>query len=181
MTVWFTADTHFGHANIIKYCNRGYADAGEMDAALIANWNARVRLDDTVWHLGDFTLGDAETALKYRARLNGKIHLIWGNHDRLAVQRLAIWESSQFATEINLGGNQITLCHYAMRVWNRSHRGALMFYGHSHGTLPGDAQTVDVGVDVWNHCPVTLGEIKARLATLPPREPADQHGKGDAT
>lgn len=179
MTVWFTADTHFGHANIIKYCDRGYSGVHHMDEALIAHWNACVKPDDTVWHLGDFTMGDAEAAMRYRARLNGKIHLIWGNHDRPAVRVLPIWQSSQYATEINLGGSQITLCHYSMRVWNRSHKDALMFYGHSHRTLPGDAQTIDVGVDNWAHRPVTLAEIKAKLKTLPPRAPVDQHGKDD--
>jgi hypothetical protein len=52
------------------------------------------------------------------------------------------------------------LCHYALRTWNGSHRGALRLYGHSHGGLAGDSQSVDVGVDCWDFRPVTLDEIR---------------------
>lgn len=55
--IWFTSDTHFGHANIIKYCNRPYKDTEEMNADLIKRWNSTVGKDDLVWHLGDFSLG----------------------------------------------------------------------------------------------------------------------------
>lgn len=157
MKTFFTSDTHFGHANIIHHCSRPFATINEMDDVLIENWNAVVGPKDTVWHLGDFSMGGAEDAQRYRSCLNGRIHLIWGNHDRNSVRSLPIWASSQYATEIRLDGHDITLCHYAMRVWNRSHRGSLMLYGHSHGGLPGN----DVGVDVWNFRPVTLDQILA--------------------
>ncbi len=54
--LWFTADHHFGHANIIRYCNRPFASAEEMDATLVHLWNETVGRDDIVYHLGDFTL-----------------------------------------------------------------------------------------------------------------------------
>ena len=53
MTLWFTADLHFGHANIINYSGRPYADVAVMNRALIDRWNAAVHPDDTVWVLGD--------------------------------------------------------------------------------------------------------------------------------
>ena len=74
------------------------------------------------------------------------------------------------------GATRVVLLHYAMKVWPRSHRGALHFYGHSHGTLPGDSQSVDVGVDCWDFRPVRLDEIRRRLATLPPHRVPDGHG-----
>jgi calcineurin-like phosphoesterase family protein len=63
-----------------------------------------------------------------------------------------------------------------MRTWNKRHHGAIHLYGHSHGTLPGDAQSCDVGVDCWDFYPVSLAQIKARLAESPPIEPVDHHG-----
>ncbi len=134
-----------------------------------------VRHSDTVWHLGDFTLANGNKAEQYARRLNGKINLIWGNHDRNAVRNLQIWRGSQYATEIKLDGYRLTLCHYAMRVWNKCHRGALMLRGHSHGNLPGTSQSLDVGVDAWDFRPVCLEQILERLKDLPPYRSEDHH------
>ena len=69
---WFISNTHFGHANIIKHCARPFATAEDMDAALIANWNALVRADDDIWHLGDFSYRSARPLADYLRRLNGR-------------------------------------------------------------------------------------------------------------
>lgn len=86
-----------------------------------------------------------------------------------------LWASSQAYAEV-VEGDRLVLLHYAMRVWNRSGRGSLHLYGHSHGNLPGDRQSCDVGVDVFGFRPVSLAEIKHHLATLPERRPVDHHG-----
>ena len=78
---WFTADTHLGHANTIKHCARPFGTAQEMDAVLIATWNAVVRADDGIWHLGDFSYRSAKAPADCLSRLNGRKHLVWGNHD----------------------------------------------------------------------------------------------------
>lgn len=79
--IWVTSDTHFNHANIIRYCARPYADTEEMNKDLIKRWNAIVRPQDIVYHLGDFGMGNKEAISKWRRALNGKIKLIKGNHD----------------------------------------------------------------------------------------------------
>jgi calcineurin-like phosphoesterase family protein len=76
MTIWFTADHHFGHENIISYCERPFANAVEMDAHMIGRWNAVVSDDDIVYHLGDFTLGDEHLARAYFRQLNGHIFVL---------------------------------------------------------------------------------------------------------
>jgi calcineurin-like phosphoesterase family protein len=73
--VWFTADHHFGHENIIKFCNRPFASAQEMDEAMIERWNSVVKPDDKVYHLGDFTLNNAAAADHYFKQLNGRIYV----------------------------------------------------------------------------------------------------------
>ena len=78
---FFTSDTHFNHANIIKFCNRPFKDVEQMNEVMIANWNSVIGKDDTVFHLGDFCLGGAAEWTKILDRLNGKIYLIMGNHD----------------------------------------------------------------------------------------------------
>ncbi len=79
--IYFTADLHFGHANVIRHCNRPFASADEMDAALTHNWNSFVGKHDEVYILGDFTMKPAAEAHRYLSALNGRKYMIRGNHD----------------------------------------------------------------------------------------------------
>lgn len=189
--IYWTSDTHFGHRNIIKYTKRPFATADEiardaippeavdrMDEHLIAQWNATVRPEDTIYHLGDFSFHrDIKKSESILSRLNGHKHLCPGNHDGHHVLISPGWESVQHYRELRVAGHNIVMLHYGMRVWNRSHKGAIQLYGHSHGTLPGNSQSLDVGTDCWNYTPVELDDILSRLATLPPFRPVDHHGK----
>ena len=80
MTVYLTADTHFGHTNIIKYCGRPFNTVEEMNEALISNWNKVIKVDDIVIFLGD--LGFKSNIDIWLTKLNGDKLLIWGNHDK---------------------------------------------------------------------------------------------------
>lgn len=177
MKSWFTADHHFGHANIIRHCARPFASVDDMNEEMIRRWNSLVAASDFVYHLGDFSFRGASPEV-YRHRLNGKIVFVIGNHDpeRHKLEQLGIFESIHSLLQIKVNGETIVLCHYGMRVWNKSHHGTLHLYGHSHGTLPGDSQSLDVGVDCWEFRPVSLEQIKARMATLPKRRVVDHHG-----
>ena len=71
-TTYFTSDLHFSHKNIMKFCPqfRSYASIKEMDAALIAQWNATVAPEDTVYNLGDISLArDAASIARVRIAL----------------------------------------------------------------------------------------------------------------
>lgn len=85
--VFFISDTHFGHENIIKYCNRPFKDAAEMDRVMIERWNQNVAEGDYVIHLGDFGFGSTEYLQDLVSKLNGKIVLIQGNHDRFGAAK----------------------------------------------------------------------------------------------
>lgn len=78
---YFTSDTHFGHENIIEYCNRPFLDVAHMNKEMTIRWNHVVGPSDTVYHLGDFAMGKKELWRYYRANLNGKIIFVIGNHD----------------------------------------------------------------------------------------------------
>jgi calcineurin-like phosphoesterase family protein len=80
--IFFTSDTHFGHANIIKYCDRPFKDTDHMDQTIIDNWNSVVAPNDVVFHLGDVALGNIDKSLACVSRLNGYIICKLGNHDR---------------------------------------------------------------------------------------------------
>jgi calcineurin-like phosphoesterase family protein len=192
MSVWFTSDTHYRHRNIIKYCNRPFATAAEiaadrifphhitaMDEAMIANWNAVVKPEDTVYHLGDFAFdkkGDyAERVLN---RLMGTKILVAGNHDPSHVKKLSGWASVHDYLEIELDGHMLVLAHFPYRVWNKVHKGAINLHGHSHGKFPGCKLQHDVGVDVWDFKPVQLDDLLKAMAKLPDYVPGDHHAPG---
>jgi calcineurin-like phosphoesterase family protein len=160
MVALFTADTHFGHAGALSLYRRPFASVAEMNAAMLERWNATVRHDDDVWHLGDFALrtSAAATADLLRA-LNGRKHLVTGNNDPREIVALPEWSSVQPYVEIDVDGIRLVLCHYAFRTWNGMAKGALNLHGHSHGRLKPLPRQRDVGVDVWQFTPVTLDRL----------------------
>lgn len=186
MTVFFTSDTHFFHKNICRYSGRPFDSVEDMNEALIERWNTCVGRADLVYHLGDVAFAKASVVEPLLNRLNGKIILIPGNHDSADVQKLSRWEDVQKLMEVSINGKHITLCHYRMMVWNKSHHGSLHLHGHSHsgtggkphpiGTgIPPTNQCLDVGVDCWDYYPVTLTEIMERMATYPSFRSKDHH------
>jgi calcineurin-like phosphoesterase family protein len=172
MTVWFTSDQHFGHKRIIELAKRPFASVEEMDMEMIRRWNECVQPGDQVYHLGDFSFADQT---KYLPFLAGDKKLIKGNHDHSNRMHKPGWSSIDDLLSITVDNTNIVLCHYGLRVWRNSGKGDLHFYGHSHGNLPGDRQSCDVGVDVWNFYPVKLDRIKEYLAKLPARTEPDHH------
>ncbi len=166
MTTYFTADTHFGHRSIITACGRPWTSIDAMDEALIQRWNETVRKTDEVWHLGDFAYrAGAERIREIFSRLNGRKHLVIGNHDHDNRTLGLPWASPpQDRVVLTVDGCRVILDHYAMRSWPSSHHGTIHLYGHSHGALPPMGNSLDVGVDAdWDYRPVTLAQIKARL------------------
>ena len=161
MTVFFTADTHFGHAGARALYRRPFPDVAAMDAAMEAAWNATVAPGDEVWHLGDFAVGPSPAACAaLLARLHGTKHLITGNNDPPAVAALPGWHSVQPYAELELDGTGLVLCHYAFRTWRGMGKGWLNLHGHSHGRLSHQTRQVDVGVDVHGFRPVTLAALR---------------------
>ncbi len=177
-TTFFTADHHFGHGGVIRMCGRPFASVEEMDEALVHAWNSRVRRSDVVWFLGDFAMGSSpERCRELFGRLNGTKHLVRGNHDRQRVLDLQ-WASQHDLVQTTVDGTRLTLCHYAMRSWPQVWRGALHLFGHTHATLPPTTQSCDVGVDAWAYRPVTLAEIRERLAAVE-EEPEERRRAGE--
>ena len=162
---FFTSDTHFGHTNIIRYCNRPFTNREEMGETLIANWNEVVRPNDEVFHLGDFAFGsgvDGMYARNILDRLNGRIYLIHGNHEEAASHPAARpsfqWIRDYY--ELKVGGQRIVLFHYPMRSWNWVMKGSWHLFGHVHGNLQPFGKSIDIGVDVMNFRPVSFDELR---------------------
>lgn len=162
---WFTSDTHFGHKNIIKHSSRPFLDVDEMDDVLIENINKTVGKHDRLYHLGDFAFRDPAG---YRDRIKcDNVYLVIGNHDRVDGRLRSLFRDVDERMYINIDGQKLVLDHYAMRVWKHSHHGAWQLYGHSHGSLPDDPNSLsfDVGVDCWNYRPINFDQVAKKMAT----------------
>ena len=162
--IYFSADTHFSHENIIKYCNRPFENVEQMNETMISNWNKVVKSNDDIYFLGDFGLGTEKHLLPIYNRLNGRKFLIVGSHDRHSVK--LPWSGIDNIKVIHIEKIPITLCHYAMRTWHKSHFNSWHLYGHSHGRLQGFGKSFDVGVDAWNFTPVSFHDVKAKMSYL---------------
>src|SRR3546814_13065649 len=126
VTVFFTADTHFGHGAGRALFGRPFATVAEMDAAMLAGWNERVGPDDEVWHLGDFALrmptAEMDTLL---GALNGRTHLVIGNNDGAETVRLRGWATVTPYPEIEAEGTRHARGHSPFRPMNVIPKGHL--------------------------------------------------------
>ena len=121
--LFFTADTHWGHRNIIKYCQRPFSCIEEMDDALITNWNRVVGKDDIIFHLGDFAMGGSAEWSRLLQKLNGKIYLILGNHDMKTIGAgFSRLEGVAMQMLINVKGQKIYLNHYPFLCYGGAYR-----------------------------------------------------------
>lgn len=163
--IFFTSDTHFYHVGILYHCKRPFACVGEMNEALVERWNARVGPRDTVYHLGDVLWGSNANRMDLLHRLNGRIYLVAGNHDRQALKKppfLRRFAAIDKLMDIEIHGQLIVLCHYPLLSWRKSQWGTWHLHGHCHGHLPraDGVKRMDVGVDTRpDLAPYHLDEI----------------------
>lgn len=209
--IFFTSDTHYNHKNIVRGTTdweikensgkklRPFDTMEEHNATLVKNINDKVKHGDVLYHLGDWSFGGFQAIKEFRDKIDcGRVHIILGNHDH-HIERdkdriRNVFESVQHYKEIGIGSQFIALCHYAMRVWNHSHKGSWMLYGHSHGSLDemtpqianptwiGDQyyiknwRTMDVGVDTNDLKPYSYEEIADRMKGRDVLLEVDHHG-----
>jgi calcineurin-like phosphoesterase family protein len=155
--IFFSADFHLGHINILKYCNRPFKDIDEMNVTIINNWNKIVNNDDLGIILGDIAFH--RTNLDLVKKMNGRKWLIRGNHDRgfsdtvfRAVGFERIWKIPQV---FKFGGKPF----YCMHAPLQYRKGVINLCGHKHNTWRTKDGFINVGVDVNNFAPVSLAKF----------------------
>jgi calcineurin-like phosphoesterase family protein len=186
MTRWFTSDLHFGHANIIRYSHRPFADVDSMNRALIERWNDTVAPADEVWVLGDFALGRIEATLPLARQLQGRKFLLCGNHDRCWSghgSRARDWVSRyqevgfvvhQDQRELDVAGTQVVGCHFPYEGDSHDRdryvearpvdRGQWLVHGHVHERWRQRGRMINVGVDAWDYRPVSAETLAQLIA-----------------
>ena len=164
---WFVSDTHFGHIKDFLWNPRGFNSIQEHDETIIHNWNEIIRPEDEVYHLGDVMLNDNEHGLECIKKLNGKIHLIIGNHDKEVLKKCrSYFISVDYYKKIYDNNKAIILCHYPMAEWDGMFRQTYHIYGHIHNALNDTYYIMknrdlafNAGCMINNYVPVTLNEL----------------------
>ena len=169
MVNWFSADYHLGHKNIIKYCHRPFKNIYEMNHTILNNLDKTTNPGDTLFYLGDLTFEQELAEIFFQKFDYLNIHYIIGNHDTSEVikKKKKNCVSVSQLKDIIINEQAITLCHYAMRVWNKSHYNAWQFYAHSHGRLEPQGKQYDVGVDNNQYLPRSFEEIQQIMKEYP--------------
>jgi calcineurin-like phosphoesterase family protein len=184
--IFFTADPHFGHKNVIKYCDRPYQDVEEMDEALLENSNSVVTVNDILYVIGDVAFLNRKETVKICQRWNGQKRLIYGNHDLKFPPKFWI-EEAGFVEAHKLGYGETldrrlqsdsayldcSMSHYPLREAlgaydDRAHllphapeqaSGLVLLHGHVHEKWHIKGKMLNVGVDVNNMTPISLPQV----------------------
>ena len=185
---FFTSDLHFGHKNIIEFCDRPWSSLEDMREGLIQRWNEVIRNQDEVYVLGDFSFLNAEKTMAILRRLNGQKFLVAGNHDHGRKKwvggrcfQWARYKHEKAFTCADGTKQRIVMSHYPFRTWAGDSRGAWGLHGHCHSTNPIASmvgRSLDVGVDGHDWRPWALEEIKKIMDKVPYAE--YRHAKADA-
>ena len=174
--LYFTSDTHFHHANILRFCNRPFSSIEEHDEELIRRWNEKVPENGIVFHLGDFAFASSQYINHIIDRLNGKIFLIIGNHDwrNVVKQHSTRFELMTQQLNLKIANQHIILNHYpflcysgvyhknpSWQLYGHVHSGPLSTQGLDNSRLTMCYSTqYDVGVDNNNFTPISFYELK---------------------
>lgn len=182
VNIWFTSDLHFGHRNIIKFCNRPWETVEEMDKALINNWNSVVDKDDIIFDLGDFAFASNSKWKYILNQLNGHHYLILGNHDVSRYpgdKTMELFERVEHQMIVKIDDRYVYLNHYPYLCYGGSWRGpknaVYALHGHTHLlktentgkdfermsiTFP---YQYDVGVDFNNYKPISWEKVCEKI------------------
>lgn len=167
--IWFTSDYHLSHENIIDYTNRPFADVELMNKTIIGNLKKCLKKNDVLYFLGDITFKETIAKDFFSTFNKFEIHFIIGNHDSNDVIKIVkkYCKSVSYIKDIIIENQAITLCHYARRVWNKSHFNAWQLHGHSHAKIFSNGKQYDVGVDNNNFFPVSFEKLKDIMEERP--------------
>lgn len=173
-SIFVISDNHFLHEKIISYCTRPFANKDEQDEKMRRIWNATVKENDIVIHLGDlvFTAGQSEKVKYILNSLNGRIILVRGNHDRKSMNYYLSngidFMCDRFVWDFN--GKRILFVHNPAHVSNEDlEKYDYILHGHQHNNTPfitknGKAIMVNLSVENLDYRPMQLITLLNRLS-----------------
>lgn len=169
--IWVVSDTHFGHDNIIKYCNRPFTNAKEADQLMIDNWNSVVKEGDIVYHLGDVYFG--ESGRHALTKLKGRKRLILGNHDNgkdkllhNTFQKIMVWrmfpELGLLLTHVPVHESSLERYYGATHAEVERFDNLVNVHGHIHDKPSPSPLHRNVSVEQTNYTPINIEELRVK-------------------
>lgn len=162
--IFLISDSHFGHKNIIKYCNRPFDNVEDMNSTLIKNWNSVVDNEDYVYHLGDFGLGTKNELIAIGNKLNGHKILVMGNHDHMsktAYKECGFDKVEKGPLRLRFDGDKIVylLSHYPISNLEDNECNIFGHIHNQHNHLVQPPKTYCVSVERINYTPIEFEEL----------------------
>lgn len=187
--VLYTADTHFFDPNMVRFervndpTTQHFQSVEERDEGIVTRWNNIVTDDDDVYMIGDIVIANRLHAIEILSRLNGRKHIIMGNHDGSYIKSLTNGKNATRVVEVTEGiqrigdeGRDVIMCHYPLMAWERQHKGSYHIYGHLHATQEEtlfqqagkrfaqaagmtEFRAMNAGVMLNEYRPMTLGQL----------------------
>ncbi len=159
-------DLHFLHEKIVGIFSRP-TTIKEHDQWLIDRINSKVCKNDDFYILGDVSMANKIDTEKLLSKINGRKHLILGNHDDNIKNSTAFKSISQikdfnFNSE-NYSNIHLVMCHFPIASWNRKVHGSCHIHGHTHNRFENKGLSFDVGVDAQNYYPISLEEVLDKM------------------
>lgn len=187
MAIYFSSDLHFSHDKHFIYEPRGFPNITEMNETIVKNFNSIITNNDDLYLLGDCILGNSASSLEYLQQLNGKIHIILGNHDTSA--RIELYKTLpnvidiKYADVIKYNKCSFYLSHYPTMTANLDEDAPLKtrvinLCGHSH--IKNRFKDMDKGliyhveIDCHNNFPILLDEILFDINNFISMDKSDQ-------
>ena len=177
----FFSDPHFGHSNIIEYCNRPFSDAHEMNLQLVHNYNKLIDIDDTVIWLGDcFFKGDKEEYRNILAEMAGRKILVVGNHDGTEAQMAALgFDLVLREAVMHIAGKTCRLNHFPYGADPQYEKpdkfkdrrpkkrpGEILLHGHTHQKGQVRDRSINLSLDAWDYKPALYTEVRALVESI---------------
>lgn len=176
----YISDTHFGHANIMKYCDRKFKNVAEMDAHM---WSILSKFDadgHSIFFMGDWGFSWPEAAMGGFKNWHNHV-MIYGNHDNEVPSFYTRW----FGTIV---GRRHTWKEHTLHITDDDYflvlshepqkhieKGYINLYGHHHNNMTrypekfekdypwlfdrnNAGDFINVSVELTNYTPVTIKE-----------------------
>lgn len=165
--IYFGADLHLGHRNVIDFSDRPFSSLEDMNNFFISELDRIIKPGDEVYLLGDITWKNHRYFLE---KIQGKkkgITLIKGNHDGKETIKDKHWKEVLDYKEIKIGETKLVLCHYPIESWNKMRYGSIHLHGHTHNNISNEVNKIDnrldVGYDSTKKVLISIDEVLNRI------------------